>query len=45
LRAVRPISVGQWVFRVSGFHALSGLWFDMLGPRRRARRAKSPTLK
>ena len=39
VRAVRSISVGQLIFRVTGFHALAGLFFDMLGPRRRARRA------
>jgi MFS family permease len=39
LRVVRPISVGQLVFRVTGFHALAGLLFDLMGPGRRARRA------
>ena len=43
VRVVRPISVGQLVFRVTGFHALSGLLFDMMGPGRRMHRAKPTT--
>jgi MFS family permease len=35
MRAVRPASVGGLMFRVSRFHPLSGLNFDIIGTRRR----------
>ncbi len=35
MRVVRPVSVGDLIFRVSRFHPLSGLNFDIIGTRRR----------
>ena len=37
VREVPPMSASGLIFRVSGFHALAGLIFDMVLPRRRSR--------
>lgn len=39
MRAVRPVSVGDLIFRVSRFHPLSGLNFDIVGARLRRKDA------
>jgi len=39
VREVPPMSTSGLIFRVSGFHALAGLIFDMVLPRRRQRGA------